>query len=95
MTDGQLYDTWEHALILQKNEMFTEVWALLAMLSELPGHAIAERENLLPEQLMTSSLGTRCEPSDHLSHGSVHLHVFELHQEFALPLVETDGPSWL
>jgi hypothetical protein len=51
MTDEQLYDTWEHALILQKNEMFTEAWPLLAMLSELLGHAIADRENLLPEQL--------------------------------------------
>jgi hypothetical protein len=39
-----------HALRLQKNEKFTEAWPLLAMLSELLGHAIAIRENLLPER---------------------------------------------
>jgi hypothetical protein len=50
MTDDQLYEAWEHALRLQKNEKFTEAWPLLVMLSELLGHVIADRENLLPEQ---------------------------------------------
>ena len=50
MTDDQLYGAWEHALRLQKNEKFVEAWPLLAMLSELLGHAIADRENILPEQ---------------------------------------------
>jgi hypothetical protein len=50
MSDDQLYAAWEHALKLQKNEKFTEAWPLLAMLSELLGHAIADRENILPEQ---------------------------------------------
>jgi hypothetical protein len=34
MSDDQLYEVWEHALRLQKNEKFTEAWPLLAMLSE-------------------------------------------------------------
>ena len=50
MSDDQLYEAWEHARRLQKNEKFTEAWPLLAMLSELLGHAIADRENILPEQ---------------------------------------------
>jgi hypothetical protein len=37
-------------LRLQKNEKFTEAWPLLAMLSELLGHTIADRENILPKQ---------------------------------------------
>ena len=31
MSDDQLYETWEHALRLQKNEKFTEAWPLLAI----------------------------------------------------------------
>ena len=50
MSDDQLYEAWEQALRLRKNEKFTEAWPLLAMLSELLGHAIADRENLLPNQ---------------------------------------------
>jgi hypothetical protein len=51
MADDQLYEAWEHALRLQKSTKFTEAWPLLVMLSELLGHAIADRENLLPGQL--------------------------------------------
>jgi hypothetical protein len=50
MADEQLYAAWEHALRLQKNEKFTEAWPLLAMLSELLGHALADREDILPQQ---------------------------------------------
>jgi hypothetical protein len=50
MSDDQLYEAWEHALRFQKNEKFREAWPLLAMLSELLGQAIADRENILPEQ---------------------------------------------
>jgi len=50
MADEQLYAAWEHALRLQKNEKFTEAWPLLATLSELLGHAIADREDILPQQ---------------------------------------------
>jgi hypothetical protein len=50
MPDDQLYEAWEQALRLRKNQKFTEAWPLLAMLSELLGHAIADRENLLPQR---------------------------------------------
>jgi len=50
MTDEQLYEAWEHALRLQKDEKVSEPWPLLAMLSELLGHTIADRENNLPKQ---------------------------------------------
>jgi hypothetical protein len=50
MSDDQLYEAWDHALRLQKNEKFTEARPLLAMLFELLGHAIADRENILSGQ---------------------------------------------
>jgi hypothetical protein len=50
MSDDQLYEAWEQALGLQKNEKFTEARPLLVILSELLGHAIADRENILQEQ---------------------------------------------
>ena len=50
MSDDQLYETWERALRLQKNEKFTGAWPLLTMLSELVGHTTADRLSLLPEQ---------------------------------------------
>ena len=50
MADEQLYAAWEQALRLQKNEKVSEAWPLLAMLSELLGHTIADRENILPKQ---------------------------------------------
>ena len=49
MADEQLCAAWEQALRFQKNEKVSEAWPLLAMLSELLGHTIADREDILPK----------------------------------------------